>query len=214
VFDRLAFRLTGLLLLSCASLPVLAQQFSADMVHLKPQNAVVTKVFVSGDKMRFEVTGQARSSVVIMNLAQRTSLMLIPDTKTYIVSPPGRTPAAMPFFHPADADNGCEAWEKSVDKPGTCTKVGDETINGHSTVKYKGTAQNGDTGYAWVDRNLKFVIKWEGERGAAEFQNLHEGPQTASLFEVPGGYEKFDLAKEQKAAKTRAKAKPKVAPQR
>jgi hypothetical protein len=131
--------------------------------------------------------------------------MLIDANKTYVKSP--HVNAAIPLFHIADVDNACPAWEKSLEKPGPCTKVGDDTINGRSTIKYKGTATNGDTGYAWVDRRLKSVIKWEGEKTAAELQNIQEGPQTATLFQVPAGYEMFDLAAAQQAAKEKNKAK-------
>jgi hypothetical protein len=201
VFHRLMFRLAGLLALSCAAF---AQQFTADMVHSKPKSDVVTKVYVSGPKMRLETTSQEHSGVAIMDMEQHISLMLVPASKTYVAS---RTPAATPFFHPEDADNACEAWEKFVSKPGTCTKVGEEKVNGRSSVKYKGTAPNGDTGFAWVDRELKFVTKWEGQRTAVEFQNIKEDSQAASLFTVPSDYEKIDMPQphkgKQKAAKPR-----------
>jgi len=199
VFYRLMFRLSGLLALSCAAF---AQQFTADMVHSKPQSDVVTKVYVSGKKMRLETSSQEHSGVAIIDLEQRTSLMLVPANKTYVAS---RAPSSTPFFRPADADNACEAWEKLVNKPGSCTKVGEETVNGLSTVKYKGTAPNGDTGFAWVDRQLKFVTKWEGEKTAVEFQHIKEGPQEASLFVVPSDYEKIDLPQPHKGKPRTAK---------
>jgi len=206
----LVFRFVAVVSLAFCSWPALAQQFSADMVRLKPPSTITTKVYVRGDKMRFEITGQVRrNGASILDLASRTSLMIIPDNKTCVKSPAS---AAIPFFHVADSANACPAWEKSVDKPETCTNVGEETINGHSTVKYKvkykGMAGDGDTGYAWVDRNLKFVIKWEGEKSAAELQNIREGPQASTLFEVPEGYEMFDLAAAKKAAKDKAKTNP------
>ena len=81
-------------------------------------------------------------------------------------------------------------------------------------MKYKGVATDGDTGFAWIDRNLKMVIKWEGERSAAELQNIRAEPQSASLFQVPEGYELFDLAAAQQSAreKNRATAPPQKKP--
>jgi len=205
VVHQLAFRLVGVALLTFGSLPVLAQDFSAEMVRLKPANAMKAKVYAHDYKMRFEITNQQRSSVAIVDLASRTTLMIIPDNKSYVKSP--HVNASIPFFHITDVENACPAWEKSLEKPGTCTKVGNETINDRATVKYKGAATDGDTGYAWVDRNLKTVIKWEGERGAAELQNIQEGPQAAALFKVPDGYEMFDLAAAQDAAREKNKSK-------
>jgi hypothetical protein len=208
VSRKLAFRLTGVLLLVWGSVPALAQQFSADLVRQKPQGAATTKVSVSGDKMRLEVTGQTKPSYVIMDLAKQTTLMVLPDTKTYIVSPPGRTPASIPFFHIDDPENACPAWEKSIAQPGTCKKLGADTVNTRSTVKYSGNGGPGDTGTAWVDSKLHFVTKWEGQKSVAELQNIQEGPQPASLFEVPSEYEKVDLA----AARENAKKNKKPAP--
>jgi hypothetical protein len=171
-----------------------AQQFTADLIRSKPAGAANSKIYVSGDKIRFETVGAPNGSAVIMDLTQGTSMMLVPDNKSYIVNRPGYTPHLTPFFRVADPDNACEAWEKAAGKPGTCTKVGDDRVGERKAVKYSGTAQNGDTGYAWVDRSLHFVIKWEGQKTAAEFQNIQEGPQAAALFLPPPGYDKMDLA--------------------
>jgi hypothetical protein len=127
-----------------------------------------------------------------MDLKQQTGFMLIPENKTYTVLQPGRTAAVVPFFRVADPEDACATWEKTANKPGTCTKVGDETIDGRAAVKYMGTAGNGDTGSAWVDRKLRFAIKWDGKQGASELRNFKEGPQPAALFELPKDYDKMD----------------------
>ena len=188
-----AFGLTGLLLIAMTATS-LAQEFTADLVRQKPEGAAKSKVYVSKGKIRMETEGQANANYVILNLAQRQSTMVLPDNKTYILSPPGQIPSSIPFFNLLDPDNACAAWEKAVQKPKTCTKVGNDTVNGRTAVKYTGTSSNGDTGTAWIDRKLRFPIKWEGEKGAAELQNIKEGPQAAKLFEVPSDYEKMDVA--------------------
>jgi hypothetical protein len=38
------------------------------------------------------------------------------------------------------------------------------------------------------------AIHCEGRKGAAELQNIQEGRQAATLFEIPSDYEKLDLA--------------------
>lgn len=203
---KYTFGMMGLLLLS-VSATTLAQEFSADLVRQKPAGAAQSKVYVSKGKVRLETEGQSKANYVILNLAQRQSSMVLPDSKTYILSSPGQIPSSIPFFNIENADNACPAWEKSVQKPGTCTKVGDDTVSGRKAVKYTGTAGNGDTGTAWVDRKLHFPIKWEGEKGAAELQNIQEGPQASSLFEIPSDYEKMDVAAA-RAAKKRKPATP------
>ena len=203
---KLTFRLAGLLLL--LTVHALSQDFSADLVRQKPQNAPTTKMSVSGDKVRFEVAGQKTSSFAVINVAQRSSTMVLPDTKSYVVSPAGHLASSIPLFHIDDPGNACKSWEKSMDNPGTCKKVGEDTVNGRAAVKYTGVLENGDTGTAWIDSKLHFAIKWEGEKSGAELQNIQEGPQDAKLFEIPSDYQKLDTAAAHKSTKKMAKPMP------
>ena len=139
--------------------------------------------------------------------------MVLPGTKSYIVSQPGHLQSSIPFFILEDPEDACSAWEKSMKTPGTCKKLGDDTINDRSTVKYTGTTDNGETGTAWVDRKLHFVIKWDGEKSAAELKNIQEGPQSASLFDIPTDYEKIDPAAARAKNKNKS-SKPKMMPSR
>ena len=210
---KLAFRLAGSLILVAVS--ALGQEFSADLARQKPQNAANTKVSVSGDKVRFEVAGKQKDpSYAIINVAQRSSTMVLPGNKSYIVSPSGHLASSIPLFHIADPEDACKAWEKAMQNPGTCKKIGDDTLNGRATVKYTGAMENGDTGTAWIDKKLNFVIKWEGDKTVAELQNIQEGPQQASLFEVPGDYQKMDTAAAHQTAKKKmARPLPPAKPQ-
>jgi hypothetical protein len=201
VSRKLALRLAGPLLL--LAVPALSQEFSADLVRQKPQNTATTKLSVSGDKVRFAVTAQKNSSFALINVAQRTSTMVLPDAKSYVVSPPGHLSSSIPLFHIDDPENACKAWEKSMDNPGTCKKIGDDSVNGREAVKYTGAMENGDIGTAWIDRKLNFVIKWEGQKTVAELQNIQEGAQEASLFEVPSDYQKLDTVAARKSTKKR-----------
>jgi hypothetical protein len=210
VARKLAIGIMCLLSLAGLSLPALAQQFSADLVRTKPEGGVETKVAVSGNKVRFEIVGQPKKTYVIIDLAKRQSAMVLPDAKSYVLSPPGHIPAAIPLFYIDDPEKACPAWERAIAKMATCTKVGDDKVDGRSTVKYTGTSDNGETGTAWVDRKLRFVIKWEGERTAASLQNIQEGPQSAGLFEIPTDYEKLDVG----AARNAKKRSPRPAPAR
>ena len=203
---KLTFRLAGFLLL--LTVPALSQDFSADLVRQKPQNAPTTQVSVSGDKVRFEVGGQKTSSFAVIDVAQRTSTMVLPDSKSYVVSPPGHLASSIPLFHIDDPENACKSWEKSMSNPGTCKKVGDDPVNGRAAVKYTGALENGDTGTAWIDSKLHFAIKWEGERSTGELQNIQEGPQDAKLFEIPSDYQKLDTAAAHKSTKKMAKPLP------
>jgi hypothetical protein len=154
-----------------------------------------SKVSVSGEKMRFETTSKtAQTSVAIIDLKDESGVMILPDNKSYSPMASGHLNTAMPFFRPTDPENACPAWDAFVGKPGSCSKVGDETVDNRETVKYKGVARNGNTGFAYVDRKLDFVTKWETEKTIVAFKNISEGPQEASLFTIPSGFEKMDVA--------------------
>jgi len=187
----------SLFLLILGNSSIFAQQFTADLVHLKPEGAAPSKVFVSGDWIRFETTNAEQSVAVIVDLKRQTGVMEVPKLKTYSILRPEQLSPATPFFHASDPENACPAWETLVHKQGSCTKVGDEDLNGRQTVKYKGVAQNGDIGWTWVDRKLNFVIKWEGQAGVVELNNIKEGTQPAKLFEVPKDYEMTGQASKQ-----------------
>ncbi len=211
---RCACLLTPLFLLTFGSLNVFAQQFAAGLIHLKPEGAAPSKVFVSGDRIRFETIGPQKVSVVVVDLKKKTGFMALPDDKTYSLLLPAQLSPATPFFHAADPEKACAEWETLVGKPGTCKKVGDERINGREAVKYKGVAMNGDTGTAWVDSKLGFVIKWEGERTSCELRNILAAPQRDALFEIPKGYQRMDTAASRRASAKKMFPKAKTAPQK
>jgi len=171
------------------------------MVRLKPAGAVTTKVSFKINKVRMEVTGQTTPSYVILDLAQRTSAMVLPETKSYVISPPGRMPSSIPLLRVGNPDEACIDWKKDIDKTGECKKVGDEELSGRKTVKYSANAPNGEAGTVWIDRDLRVPIKWDGEKGTAEMQNIKTGPQPDSLFEIPKDYEKIDASARKEAQK-------------
>lgn len=84
------------------------------------------------------------------------------------------------------------------------TAVGEETVNGIKTTKYKtiATAKDGKKfgGFFWVTKDGIMVkadlLYKEGDRKdrvAIELKNLKIGKQDPKLFEVPPGYTKNDI---------------------
>ena len=96
-------------------------------------------------------------------------------------------------------NDACPQWRKTAEQAGTvknwgsCTKVGNDTLNGRSAVKYEGVSNKGEKGYIWVDTKLHCVVKTEDTSGGIELHNIEEGSQPASLFEIPAGYTKFEM---------------------
>ena len=179
--------------------PLFAQEFSGDFVKTKGNSpGPVGKIYVGKEKIRFESERQGGgSAVVLINYATQTTTVLMPERKMYMEMTSSQAPGPQrtwTFFRTLDVDNACADWLKMVNKPnGTCHKVGSDTVNGRSTVKYEGTSGNGEVGDVWLDKSLRFPIKWEEKNNGGEMQNIKEGSQPSSLFEIPGDYQKFQM---------------------
>ena len=173
--------------------------FSADVMNNSGDaSSGPAKIYVSKDKMRFEKQeSSGHGGTVIINFVTQTTDILMPERKMYIESAMGQGPGAprtFNFFRAADAENACDEWKKLANKPGgTCHKIGNEVVNGRSTVKYEGTSADGDVSYVWIDPKLGFPVKWQGKNSGSELRNIKEGTQPASLFSVPGDYQKLDM---------------------
>jgi hypothetical protein len=195
-----ALRFVLIFVFSLSAIAVLAQEdFSADMVDTSQSKAVnKAKMYATKDKMRFEPEAQgAHGTAVIVNFTTHTSDALMPERKMYMEfqgQGPGMQQWSRELFRPSDVGNACSEWLKLPNNQGgTCKNLGSETVNGRSTVKYEGTNAKGETGYVWVDKKIGFPIKWQSKNDTWELQNIKEGSQPASLFEIPAGYQKFQM---------------------
>ncbi len=189
--------LMGLLLL--ASFALAQTEFSAEIVNTaRDGNPVQAKIYFAKDKMRFEPAekDQRGMGAFILNMTTQTSTMLMDQQHMYMEMPAqmANQRNAYNFFRTGDAENACTDWlAQPWNKGGTCHKVGSETLNGRSTVKYEGTNAKGESGTVWLNPKLRFPVKWQAKNGGGELRNIQEGTQPASLFAVPAGYTKFDM---------------------
>lgn len=181
---------------------VLAQtEFSADIVDLqKPGTPTQAKIYFAKDKMRIEPQASSPhgGGAVIMNFATQTSIVLMAQQHMYMEMPvqsqSQRMGYASAFFRAGDVENACGDWQKiSHAQSGSCHKIGDETVNGRSTVKYEGTNANGEVSQFWLDPKLRFPVKWQGKNNSGELRNIQEGAQPASLFDPPPGFNKMEM---------------------
>lgn len=191
-----SFCCCALLALTSASLA--QTEFSAQIVDSQKGNAPNAKIYFAKDKLRFEPTQKnpRGSGAMIMNLATQTSTVLMDQQHMYMEMP-GQMAAqrgAYTFFRTGDVEAACADWAQQTHNQGSsCHKVGNDTVNGRSTVKYEGTNANGDTSTFWIDPKLRFPVKWQGKNNSWELRDIQEGSQPASLFEVPAGYTKMDM---------------------
>jgi hypothetical protein len=173
-------------------------EFSADVVNNQKPDAGA-KIYFAKDKMRFESAKKdpRGGGALIVDLATQTSTVVMDQQHMYMELPQQMASQKMAynFFRTGDVENACSDWmQMAANKGGTCHKVGNETVNGRSTVKYEGTNAKGETGLVWLDPKLRFPVKWQGKNNeSGELRNIQEGSQPASLFEIPAGYKKFEM---------------------
>jgi len=193
------FALRFLCLISLLTPVVFAQEFSADLVNLKSGSPrTVGKLYVGQDRARFEPQGEdSQGGAVIMNFTSHMTDVLIPQRQMYLEMMQQMQGRRQPFafFRPSEPDNACDEWLRTAAKPGTtCHRVGTELLDGRMTTKYEGTSSSGEPGTVWVDSKLRFAVKWQDKSGVVELQNIKEGSQPDSLFDIPAGYQKMDMS--------------------
>ncbi|HYM03355.1 MAG TPA: hypothetical protein VET85_10440 [Stellaceae bacterium] len=200
---RKSLLLTPIAAMALFAAPALAQQFSADMVQTGPHASregapLQQKIYVADGKMRAE-SGGPTGRVMIADGKTKTAFMVMPQQKSYVeMHQMGRMTAGWAMI---DANDACPQWQQMAKNSGrkesegwTCKRLGSETVNGRTAVKYEATAPDGGMFHAWVDPKLSFMIKTQGPEGdGMELRNIQEGPQSASLFEPPADYRKIEM---------------------
>jgi hypothetical protein len=183
--------------LACASAWAQAD-FSADIVNLSASNTFPTKIFSTRNKLRFQgQDGSGRTnSIMIVDLAAGTSIVLIPQQHLYVQETQPQIPGqAVVFFQPKDVNDACLEWQKMAHtEKEKCHKLGPESVNGRDTMEYESTSTKGEVRDIWIDTELHFPVKWKSSASVEELRNIKPGLQPAELFEVPAGYTKRTFA--------------------
>lgn len=192
---RLIARIVALLSSLCACAANAQADFSADIVNLSAaSNTFHTKIFSTKEKLRFQ--GEDKSgrtnSIMIVNLATRTSIVLMPQQHQYVENKQAQIPGqGVTFFQAKNVEDACGEYQKiSQAGKGKCRKVGHENVNGRDTVKYEVSPEKGNTEPIWIDVKLQFPVKWQSSVGKGELRNIREEGQPAELFAIPPGYTK------------------------
>ena len=191
MFQTLAARIFSLALLCTVCSAALAQEFSAGVFNTNTKDAVNGgKLYAKGSKIRVDGAGAsagALAPMVIVDL-EKNSLIIMDATNHAYMKSDIDAEANLSFFHLADANNACPALNKMAGMQNSCKKSGNESVNGHQTVKYSGKSEDGKPVQIWVDPEVNFVVKWLKGGEAGELRNIRVEPQAASLFEVPADY--------------------------
>jgi len=172
--------------------------FSADMQFSSSQANPVNrdmsgKIYVSPQAMRMDMNGEGGHEVnMITTFATKTVDIIMPQQHMYMEHRAGenamhRGPDTADV-HPYDPKNPCAS-----DPGSTCKDLGTETVNGRSADHWQITHKDGSVSNVWIDNSLHFPIKTVSGGTTWQLTNIKEGPQDASLFQVPAGYRKMDI---------------------
>lgn len=144
------------LLLLFLTVEAAAIQFTATAVLSRPGQAdVTTQLAYSTGRIRKEFFYYGEPVVEILNAETNTSLMCFTEQQ-----------ACYESHSPTDINIGIE---KRLETPCddaadalTCTRAGEEKINGRGTVKWKIVAKDGDqelVSWTWMDKALKIPVR-------------------------------------------------------
>jgi hypothetical protein len=200
VFRRILGAVICCALTLLPSIVIAQADFSAEVIDLQKAGTPATaKIYFTKDKMRVEPTTtnpRGGGGAVIVNFATQTSIVLMSQQHMYMEMPAQSQTQRLgySYFRVGDVEDACGDWQQLAQNHGnSCHKVGSETVNGRSAVKYETTNSSGDVSYFWLDPKLRFPVKWEGKTSKGELRNIQDGAQPASLFEVPSGYTKMQM---------------------
>lgn len=161
--------------------------FSADQVKVMLGKTTTTKVYSTDKAVRIEKEEKGKQGITIMRLDQKAVWELNPAQKTYIdMGDMGS--ASMELANTA----GNQKTQREL--------LGSEQVGAYHCDKYRVKTTVSGQVYTMVEWDAKelggFAVKMSDEKGtwSKEYQNVKLGPQDASLFEIPSGYKKIDLA--------------------
>ena len=191
---RFAFCGIALLLIILAGLPLLAQvpsSFSSDIKFASPRGMSGTgKLYFAGQKVRMEMNAQGHNSIMISDQSLKIAYVVMPQQRMYMEMSTDRPGPQQrgPNWQAYDAATPCKTLPDTI-----CEKIGTEVVDGRLCNKWKFTGSNSSR-TVWIDQKNGIPIKSLMSDGTTmELTNIKEGPQSASLFEVPAGYQKMDM---------------------
>ena len=178
---RKIFQILIILWAGFAASAIAAEQreFSADVVTQAGGQTVSGRMYISKDKMRYEMP----QAVTITRLDRQVSYVLMPAEKMVMEHPLDRLAAAK---------TGIKS-ESEIER----VLMGKEILDGRSTDKFRVTYKDprgSTTVFQWLDAN-GIPAKVEAPDGSwsVEYKNVNAGSQPDSLFEVPAGYQTFTM---------------------
>lgn len=167
-----------------ASLPVPTVEYSADRQVESEKGTMTQKVYHAPGKERSDIQMGGMQSAMILRQDKKVGWMLMPAQKMYMEMDFAQARERMGPTSPGESPQ--------------ITVVGNETIEGLATTKYKlVTADKKYAGFMWftddgiaIKMDLLSRDPSKKSRITMTLKNLQVGDQDDALFEIPAGYSK------------------------
>jgi hypothetical protein len=169
-------------------------EYKATRIIEAPQGSMRQKFFYDQQRNRTEMDAQGQQVATITREDLGVIWVILGDTNMYMET--SMTDIEKYAEHTEGSPDAMEVVEYS--------KLGEETIDGHKTTKYKVVTRDADgdqmDGFFWLTEEqiairMEMDFEMEGERThvVVRLEDIEMGPQDDALFEVPAGYTKFEM---------------------
>lgn len=176
-----------------------AQQFSAELLRRDAAGQISKgRLLVAGDKIRIEAP-DLQTGFFLIRTDAKTAYFVQLDRRVFMDA--RQSSILTELLVPIDPDAPCQQWQQMAEISGSatggaawqCNRIGTETHDGHTIVKYDMTSPRGKRYSGWIDPQLRYVVRFEADDGSTtELTNVQEVRQPDDAFMIPSGLRKFD----------------------
>jgi hypothetical protein len=176
-----------------------AAEFSADLLRRDAHGQVLKgHLSVAGGKVRIEQPNLPTGFFIVRGTA-KAAYFVKPDREVFMDAL--QSSILTELLSPVDPQAPCITWQMRARLSGSasdggawhCERLGTETRNDRSTLKYGLISPGGKHFSGWIDTQLRFLVRIESASGITlELVDVREARQPDSQFEFPPGYSMFD----------------------
>jgi len=147
------------------------------------------RLFMDERGVRMEMSNEGEAMVMIMRFEENEIITVMPAEEAYMKMPFAMTGQGTTARIEDQFTGPCAEYAKRE-------KLGDETVNGRSTEKWRceeSTDLDADA-FEWYDSELGIPVRSEDDEGGRfDLTNIKTGSQPAALFEPPSDYSLIDM---------------------
>jgi hypothetical protein len=147
-------------------------------------------------KIRIE-TPEFADGFFLVDAAKPSAYFVRPGARVYMDA--RQSSQLTRLLVPVDPDEPCRRWQAMAHLAGLadngdwrCERAGEEMILGRRAAVFRAVSGTGSAFFGWIDRERRIPLRIKREDGTViAVENIKDGPQSASSFELPAGFRKF-----------------------